>query len=178
MRPRQRITSHGVIAVLVLAVAAIVVTATYARTRSHAHIVRPVAARPATTPFGPATRAVRDAWAAVLRCEYARGATKKPIEGNSFEVVGLTADIKAACAGEQQAADQAMADPAYASERAALGIFMRDVWSCVSAKGVAVGQDTGRDDHQPEPAGAPQAFAACKQQLEAARGLQEPAPLP
>lgn len=114
----------------------------------------------------------------MLRCEYAHGATRQSVSGVSFEVVGLTSDVKAACAPLENAAQQAMADPSYASERAALGQVMQKVWSCVETRGIVIGHDTGRDDHQLEPAGAPEAFAVCKNQVEAAQGLEEPAPLP
>jgi hypothetical protein len=48
----------------------------------------------------------------------------------------------------------------------------RDPWCTRQTSGSSL------REHQAEPAGVQQAFAACKSQVEAARGPQEPAPLP
>ncbi|MCW2687788.1 MAG: hypothetical protein JWR37_2678 [Mycobacterium sp.] len=153
---------------------ALVATATYASatrgTGSKSHATADA--------MGPATLAVRDAWAADLRCEYANGATKKVLGNGSFEVIGVTPAIKSTCKSLEDAATAAMASPEYASERAALGNVMRDVWSCVEAQGFVVTDQPGRDTHTPAQPGIQSAFETCKQQVESGAGIKDVQPLP
>ncbi len=133
---------------------------------------------PASTPYGEATRQVQEAWAATLRCQYAHGATKRSIGDDSFEVVGLTPAIRASCGEYEAAATKAMATPAYAAERRAASLLMRDVWACVEARGLDVGSDTGADTHGTVAPEVRSTFAACKSSIETSRGLVSPKSLP
>jgi hypothetical protein len=99
--------------------------------------------------------------------------------GGSFEVVGLTAEIRAACKDLEDAADAAMATPEYANESTALGEVMSAVWTCVQNRGFTVGNDHAGDDHHAAAqAGIQAAFAMCKQLVESDRGVKDVQALP
>jgi hypothetical protein len=126
----------------------------------------------------PASVRVRDAWVRVLRCQYAHGATKQPLGGDSFQVVGLTSEIRAACADLEAQAQGEMSSAAYVAERAVITDVVRAAWACVASKGIELGDDHAISDTATVPPGTEAAFRQCKERVEAERGLTEPAALP
>jgi hypothetical protein len=126
----------------------------------------------------PASVLVRDAWASVLRCQYAHGATKQLLGGDSFQVVGLTSEITAACADLEAQAQGEMSSAAYVAERAAITDVTRAAWTCVTSQGIDLGNDHTVGDTATAPPGTEAAFRECKERIEAERGLTAPAALP
>lgn len=150
---------------------AVVVAATAYATQSRATPAK-------STAFGAASVAVRDAWATTLRCQYAHGASKRPVgHGGSFEVVGLTAEIREACRSAEDKAEEAMASPEYAAELRAVGLLMRDVYACVERRGFRLGKDDSGGHTAADPARRA-AFASCKRSTFASAAVSELVPLP
>ena len=104
-----------------------------------------------------------------LRCDYAHGATRQPIGTgrDSFRVVGITAEARRACASEAASAEAIQHTQAYADDAVATAQLTRAALQCVQALGISLSGP-----------GVSAAEQTCKQRLEAARGVVEPAPLP
>ncbi len=132
---------------------------------------------PASAPYGEATVRVRNAWAATLRCQYEHGAKKRSLRSESFEVVGLTDEIRTACREYQAGADSAMATEAYLRERRGISELMHEVWACVEDKGLIIGDDSSVEGDRRVSRAFRAAFTACRDSIEASRGLVRPDPL-
>lgn len=129
------------------------------------------------TAFGASSVAVRDAWAATLRCQYAHGAFKRPLGAGGFEVVGLTPEVREACRSAEAKAEAAMASPGYVAEQFALGRLLRDVYACVERRGFMLGSDDSGGHKSADPA-RQAAFVSCKRSTFAAASVSELTPLP